>query len=435
MQRSRPELIEPILDAMKWLGLRWDDEIVYQSLRLDHYRTAAQRILQSGRGYRCFCAPEQLAQDRERARAAKEPLKYQRRCLTLSDEEVQARIKAGDKFAIRIRIPHGDTRFTDMVSGDLARGNDEIEDFVIARSDGSATYNLAVVVDDHDMDISHVIRGNDHITNTFKQIHIYQALGWNLPMFGHVPLILRPDKRKVSKRLGDKDIGEYRRDGILPEALFNYLSLLGWSSKDDREIYTVDELIAVFDERNLNAANAVFDEEKLLAINRVHIAKKSNDELAELVTPMLEAAEISRIGRPECRRDYLSAVVGLLKERVRRLTDFVDMSGYFFSFDYIYDAKADAKHFTPQKAALLEKLADRFEKLQPLTEESAQDCLTKLARERQLKPADLIHPTRLAVSGVPVGPGLYEMLAALPQPIVVERLRRAAQYIRNKNQT
>ncbi|MFQ6009188.1 MAG: glutamate--tRNA ligase, partial [Candidatus Zixiibacteriota bacterium] len=282
IERSDASLIEPILSALKWLGLSWDEEIVYQSQRVEVYKQYTQQILESGFGYRCFCTQEELEQRRQRARAEKKSLHYNRRCLNLSDEEIQKRLETGQKFAIRLKIPPGETTFDDMVLGSITRQNEEIEDFIIARSDGSATYNLAVVVDDHEMGITHVIRGNDHITNTFKQIHIYRALRFKEPMFGHLPLILRPDKRKVSKRLGDKDVNQYSAEGILPEAMFNYLCLLGWSPKTDREIYTIGELIDLFNPDNLNQSNAIFDEEKLLAFNRAHIAKKTDHELAEM---------------------------------------------------------------------------------------------------------------------------------------------------------
>ncbi|MCK4302606.1 MAG: glutamate--tRNA ligase, partial [candidate division Zixibacteria bacterium] len=318
-KRSDPALIEPILEAMRWLGLDWDEEIVYQADRLETYSRYAQQILADGHGYRCFCPPELLQKDRDEAQAQKRTPHYNRRCLNLSQEQIDSRLADGKPYTIRIRIPEGEPRFDDLVSGELTRRSEDIEDFIIARSDGSATYNLAVVVDDHEMGITDVIRGNDHITNTFKQIQIYRSLGFEIPRFAHVPLILRPDKKKVSKRLGDKDVMAYREEGILPEAMFNYLCLLGWSSKDDREFYTVPELIDIFKAENFNPSNAIFDEEKLVAINREHIVRKTDHELAAIVAPLLVEAGLTSRYWLETRWDYLRAVVGLLKERVRRL--------------------------------------------------------------------------------------------------------------------
>ncbi|HUV31111.1 MAG TPA: glutamate--tRNA ligase [Acidobacteriota bacterium] len=432
-ERSRAELIDPILSALQWLGISWDEEIVYQSARLDHYRQFARRLLESGHAYPCFCSPELLAEMRQQARADKRPTQYDRRCLRLPADEVKkALADAGRPCAIRIRIPDGQTAYTDMISGELSRENTEIEDFIIARSDGSATYNLAVVIDDHDMGITHVVRGNDHITNTFKQIHIYRALGWEVPAFGHVPLILRPDKRKVSKRLGDKDVSEYRREGVLPEPLFNYLSLLGWSPKTDREIYTRSELIEIFDENNANRSNAVFDEEKLLAFNFEYMQRMTEHELATLVAPLLVEAGVTTRYWLETRWDYLREVVRLFKPRVRRLTDFAVLGGYFFSFDYRYDAAAEEKHFSAEAGRLLSDLADCLEALPEFTVESTEQAVGATAEEKGIKRARLIHAVRLAVSGTPAGPGLFEMLASLGRPVVLERLRKGAAYIRRK---
>jgi len=430
VERSKPEFIEGILAAFKWLGLDWDEEIVYQSQRSELYREYAEEILASGAGYRCFCTQEQLQKDREQARAEKRNPHYNRRCLGLSEAEIQQNLDKGLPCTIRLKIPEGMTTFDDMVTGSIDRQNSETEDLIIARSDGTATYNLAVVVDDHTMGISHVIRGNDHITNTFKQIHIYRALGWEPPQFGHMPLILRKDKKKVSKRLGDKDVMAYREDGVLPAAMFNFLCLLGWSSKTDREVFTVPELIEIFDASSLNASNAVFDEDKLMAINREHIGLMSDHDLAVMVAPMLVEAGLTTKYWLETRWEYLRNVIGLVKSRTSRLSDFVERGGYFFSFDGQYDPEAAAKHFTPEAASALDQLADRFEALDVFTHDSIEQTLAAMADERQVKKGVLIHPTRLAVSGMSVGPSLFEMLELLSQSVVVERMRRAAAFIR-----
>lgn len=434
LERSKSEYIEPILDALRWLGLDWDEDIVYQSQRLDHYRTYVDRILASGHAYRCFCTVEELEAERERAKAQKLPPRYSGRCRKLLDDDIQARLDVGQPYAVRVRIPEGVTTYHDMVSGELSRHSDDIEDVIIARSDGSATYNFAVVIDDHEMGITHVIRGNDHITNTFKQIHIYRAFGWPEPIFGHVPLILRPDKKKVSKRLGDKDVGEYRDDGVVPDAMFNYLCLLGWNPKTEQEIYSRDELIERFTEVNFNASNAVFDEEKLIAFNKAHIMRMSDHELAVLVAPMLVEAGVTTKYWLETRWEYLRQVVGLLKERVRTLHDFVGLGGYFFSFDYTYDEAAATKQFVPEIAEILAALADRFASLGEFTHDGLERTLKGLAEERGMKPGQLIHPTRLAVSGMSIGPGLYDLLQALGKPIVLERMRKAVEFINRKHQ-
>jgi glutamyl-tRNA synthetase len=432
-ERSDPVFTEAILSALKWLGLQWDEEIVYQSDRIDLYKTHARKLLESGHGYRCFCSPEQLAQDREKARAEKKDMRYNRRCLKLSQAEVEAQVALGSAYTIRLRIPDGETVFDDLVSGELKRKNEDLEDFIVARSDGTATYNLAVVVDDHDMGITHILRGNDHVTNTFKQIHLYHSFGFELPKFGHMPMILRPDKKKVSKRLGDKDVLAFQREGVLPEAMFNYLCLLGWSPKTDREIYSPEELIDLFTSDNFNQSNAIFDVDKLVAFNQEYIAKKSDHELAAMVAPLLVEADLTTKYWLETRWEYLRQVVGALKLRARRIVDFVELSAYFFTFDYKYESDAAAKHFTSESAELLNELADRFEQLEDFTHEALEQTLSALADEKGIKRARLIHPTRLAVSGRSKGPSLFEMLVILSQPVVVERMRRAVENIGNTN--
>lgn len=434
-QRSDASLVEPIIAALKWLGIGWDEPEIYQSHRAAVHRQFTQKLLDSGFGYRCFCTTEELESERARATAEKRAPKYSRKCLRLSQAEIDAKLDAGQPFGVRLRIPDGETAYHDMVSGEIRRKNEDIEDFVAARSDGSATYNFAVVIDDHDMGISHVIRGNDHISNTFKQIHLYRALGWEVPQFGHVPLILRPDRQKVSKRLGDKDVAAYRDEGILPEAMFNYLCLLGWNPKTDREIYTPAELVGMFEANYLNASNAVFDEEKLVAFNKAHIAMKSDHDLAVMVAPMLVASGASTKYWLETRWEYLREVVRLLKERVRRVSDFVSLGSYFFSFDYRYDPEAEKQNFTPEAADLLAVWADRLESLPTFDHQSVETALAALAEEKGVKKAKIIHPTRLAVSGMSAGPGLYDLLVTLSRPIVIERLKKAVDYIRAKNQT
>jgi glutamyl-tRNA synthetase len=431
-ERSDNSLVEPILSALKWLGIESDEPVVYQSQRTELYKAGVQAMLASGHAYRCFCTPAELEAEREKARAEKRPPRYSRKCANLSAEEVRQRVDAGNPSAIRLRIPEGETKYRDIVSGEIGVKNEDIEDLVVARSDGSATYNFAVVIDDHAMGITHVVRGNDHITNTFKQIHIYLALGYRVPQFGHVPLILRPDKKKVSKRLGDKDVAEYRHDGILPDAMFNFLSLLGWSPKTEQEIYTREQLIAIFDPNNLNPSNAVFDEEKLVAFNKAHIQLMSDHDLATLVAPMLVESGCTTKYWLETRWEYLRQVVGLLKERTRRIGDFVTLGTYFFTSEFTYDSEAAAKLFDAETASILTSFAEKLSALPEFTHQSTEQALESLAVERNIKKARIIHPARLVVSGMTVGPGLYDMLVVLGRETVLDRLKKAIVYIEKR---
>ena len=431
-KRSKEEFIQPIIDGLKWLGLDWDNDLIYQSQRESFYAKKLEEFVKTDYAYYCFCSKEELDAKRKKAIAEKGDTRYDRTCLALSDDEVKARIAAGEKPVVRIKIPDGDVVYEDFLAGQLTRSSNDIEDFIVARSDGSVTYNFAVVVDDHDMGITHVIRGNDHITNTFKQVVLYQAMGYDLPVFCHVPLILRPDKSKVSKRKGDKAVGDYRDDGILPEAMFNYLALLGWSPKIDRELYSPAELVEIFDINNLNSANTVFDMDKLLSFNKSYIQEMSDHELAALAAPILVEADLTTKYWLETRWEYLRQVVDLLKPRIKSIAELAVQGGYFFKFDGEYEEKAVAKYFIPEGAELLEELASRFEQLTSFTEETTDAALTELAESHDLKKARIIHPTRLAVSGISKGPGLYEMLVVLGQPIVVERMKRAVEFIKRR---
>jgi len=451
-ERSDRSLVQPILESLKWLGIESDEEIIYQSSRKNIYAEFAKKVLDGGHGYRCFCTPDELEAERQKARAAKKPPRYNRKCLKLSEKEVQDKIDSGLTFAIRLQIPEGESKYDDMVSGEIKRQNVEIEDFIIARSDGTATYNLAVVVDDHEMRISHVIRGNDHITNTFKQVHIYNALGWTIPKFGHVTLLLRSDKKKVSKSLGDKDVAEYASEGILPEAMFNYLCLLGWSPKTEKEIYPPDELIKIFDPAHFNTSNAVFDEEKLIAFNKQHIMMKNSKEILEFIKNLDETKLEERFANSENTNiteilmtlhainenndqdsERSGRIVDSLKERVRTLLDFATLGSYFFTDDLSYDPAAAQKQFTSENAILLTELANRLEKLPSLNKDNAEEILNALAEEKGIKRGQLIHPTRLAVSGMTVGPGLFEILDILGKEKSVERLRKAVKFIESRN--
>lgn len=428
--RSDASLIEPILDAMKWLGLDWDEEPVYQSQRIDLYRKYVDQLLEEGKAYRCFCTPEELEEMRKIAMKEKKSAMYDLRWRDRPEKDIKAMLDQGKPYSVRIRIPEGETTYHDLVLGDITKQNHELEDFIICRTDGRAVYNLAVVIDDHDMNITHVVRGNDHISNTFKQIHLYRALGWEVPQFGHIPLILRPDKKKVSKRLGDKDVAEYGAEGILPEAMFNFLCLLGWSAKDDKEFYTVDELIEAFSLENVNKSNPIFNEEKLEAINFLHLREIPGYKLGEMIAPLLVEAGFTTKYWLETRWEYLLKIIELLRERCRRLNDYVGQSEYFFHDEFSYDPAGVKKRFKPESADYLETLADRYDKLDKFTHDSTMETLNKLSEELEIGKGKLIHPTRLAVSGVTAGPGLYDILEVLGKDMVVKRMCKAAAFIR-----
>jgi len=430
-ERSDASLVQPIIDALKWLGIESDEPIVYQSEREELHRRYVTKLLESGHGYRCFCTKEDLDAQREKTAQEKRAPRYDRRCAGLSSAEIEKRLAQGALFAVRLRIPdESSTTYHDLILGDITRDNSEIEDLVVARSDGRALYNFAVVVDDFEMGITDIIRGNDHITNTFKQIHIYRALGMPLPRFGHVPLLLRPDKQKVSKRLGDKDVAEYGTEGVLPETMFNYLCLLGWSPKDGREIMSRAELIQAFSVEGVNANNPVFDEQKLVAFNKDYIKNAPLERLVELVSQNIIATGLVTAGwlTDEANRVYLGKVIDLMRERLRVINDFTPLAGFFFTDNYSYDPEGVQKRFLPEAAARLTRLGEVFAEA-PFTHDGLEQTLDSVATECGVKRADLIHPTRLAVSGLTQGPSLFEMLVVIGRDRVVARLRRAVTQI------
>ena len=426
--RSQAELINPILDAMKWLGLDWDEGPFFQSERLERYTPYVEKLLEGNHAYRCFRTSEELEQKRKELAKTKDQ-HLDKDWLKSTPEEERKLLEQKTPFAVRLAVPDGETAYDDVILGHLVRQNTEIEDFVICRSDGRAVYNLAVVADDHEMGITHVIRGNDHITNTFKQMLLYRALGIKPPRFAHVPLILRPDKKKVSKRLGDKDVAEYGNEGILSEGLFNFLCLLGWSPKDDREYLSIDELVRVFKLEHVNKANPIFNEEKLLSLNREYIKNTPDYKLAEQVAPLLVQAGLTTKYWLETRWEYLIRIVSMLKERCSRLTDFVEMSGYFFSDEFDYEEKAARKQFTAESSERLKELALRFEALDVFNKESLENTLNEYAEELDIGKGKLIHPTRLAASGISRGPGLYDLLVTLGKEAVIKRMRKAVAFI------
>lgn len=435
-ERSSQEMVEIIHEGLSWLDVKWDEGPYFQSQRTDIYPPYAEKLLAEKKAYRCFCTSDELNIKREKAQQNKETYRYDQTCRNLSDQEIETNLKAGKPFTVRIKLPsQSDAVFHDEVLGEMRRGFVDLDDFIILRSDGSPIYNFAVVVDDIDMRISHVIRGNDHVTNTFKQVQIYNALGAELPKFAHIPLILRTDKTKVSKRKGDKSVTEYRDEGILPEAMFNFLSLLGWSPKDDVEIMTRDEIISKFDFVGINPSNAVFDPQKLTWMNSQYIMKTDHHTLVQLIQPILVEKDLSTKYWIETRWQWMLRVVAALKERCENLNEFAEKGYYFFKDDFDYDPKGVNKRFEgkPELPERLDSLRQEFAGEYELSASKAEEIIRARAEEFDIKPAELIHPVRLALTGLTGGPGLFEIIELLGSKEVDKRLSRAIDYIRSLN--
>jgi len=422
VERSSDDMVEGILDGLRWLGLDWDEGPkidgphgpYFQSQRLERYRATAANLVASGHAYYCYCTPETLKAKRDAAEAAGSAWRYDRACCALSADEIAARERERVARAIRFRVPEGTTAFDDLVHGPIEFDGANIEDFVLLRSDGHPTYQLSVVSDDVEMKMTHVVRGDDHISNTPKQILLYQALGADVPQFAHVPLILGQDKKRLSKRHGATSVSEYARQGYVPEAMFNFLALLGWSPGDDREIMTRDELVSAFSLEGISGGNAVFNTEKLDWFNQQHLMRLAPDELARRLKPWLEQRGVWSADYLGDRHAWLFSVLELLKPRAKRLDEFVALGWFFWSDEIEYDAAAVAKHLrTPDMDGHLRVLDAALAALESFEPAALEAALRETAEARGVKAASLIHAVRVVVTGKTVSPGLFEVLALL----------------------
>jgi glutamyl-tRNA synthetase len=431
--RSRPELETAILEGLEWLGLNWDEGPFRQSDRLERYRVVTADLERRGAAYPCFCSPEALEEKRARAEAERRPWKYDGACRHLAETEMSRLRAAGRPYALRFRVPEGGhTSFDDQVFGTIELANREIEDFVLVRSDGQPTYHLGVVVDDLDLRITDVIRGADHISNTPKQLLIYRALGASSPRFAHLPLLLGPDKQRLSKRHGATAVGAYRERGILPEALVNFLALLGWTppaaGDQPREILTREEMVSFFSLEAVSKSNAVFDPEKLAWMNSEYLRRLPPERLWPLVEGELRAAGLGNDGSSGERARF-EAAARLLQSRARTLKDFSGWGRAFFSDDFSYDAEAVKKFWKDSSlSGLLAKLAERLERVEPFSPEETERVLRGLADEQGVKGGVVINAARVALTGQAVAPSLFEVMMVLGRERVVQRLRRAAGY-------
>jgi glutamyl-tRNA synthetase len=411
--RSTDESIRAILDAMEWLGLGWDEGPYFQTQRFDVYREYLQTLLDSGHAYYCDCSPEELEARREEAlRQGRKP-KYDGRCRT-------RHLEPGPDRVVRFRCPDsGTTVLNDLIKGPIFFENSELDDLVLQRSDGIPTYNFAVVVDDISMRITHVIRGDDHVNNTPRQILIYQALGAKLPHFGHVPMILGEDRGRLSKRHGATSVMAYKDLGYLPEALVNYLVRLGWSF-GDQEIFSREELIEKFNLESIGKAPGVFNPEKLLWLNAHYIKQRPAEELADLLRPILSAQ-----GYREKTRDYLAKAIQTLQTRSQTLVDMAHAMGFYMVEEVAYEPEAAKKFLTPDMQTPFQELISTLERLAAFDEKGLEGAFRGVVEKLQMKLGKLAQPVRVALTGATVSPGLFEIMNVLGKETVIHRLRLA----------
>ena len=437
-ERSSWDMVTGIVDGLRWLGLDWDEgpdiggphAPYFQSQRLDKYRAMAERLVADGHAYYCYCSQETLQAKREAAEAAGGGWKYDRTCCARAPEEIAGLEASGASRAIRFRVPPGETSFNDLVHGPIAFDNANVEDFVILRSDRQPTYHLSVVADDIDMAITHVVRGDDHISNTPKQVLLYQAFGQAVPAFAHVPLILGPDKKRLSKRHGATSVMEYHRAGYLPEAMVNFLALLGWSPGNDRELFTRDELIQEFTLEGISGGNAVFNPDKLDWMNQQHMMRLDADALARRLEPSLRESGLWRDEFAGSRRAWFLQLVDLFKPRLKRLADFVVEAQPFLVDAIVPDEAAAKKHlYKPEIADAFESLRRAFGSASEFERTALETILRDVADRSGVKAGALIHATRVAATGRANSPGLFEVLELLGRERVLSRLDAAAPLI------
>ncbi|HKL00432.1 MAG TPA: glutamate--tRNA ligase [Desulfotignum sp.] len=411
--RSTDDSVDAIFNALQWLGIDWDEGPYFQTQRKDIHAAHIEKLVASGHAYYCACTPDEVNAMRETARAKGLKPMYNGRCR-------ERGLPGSDNTVVRLRTPDtGVTVVEDVVKGDTAFQNAEMDDFIIQRSDGSAMYNLAVVVDDITMGVNTIIRGDDHLINTPKQILIYKALDADLPVFGHVPMVLGPDKTRLSKRHGAMSVEEYRKMGYLPDAVINYLVRLGWSH-GDQEFFTRNDLIEKFDLAHLGRSASMFDMNKMTALNARHIQATPAPELASALLPVLKDLGIAAEDDT-----FTHQVIETLQPRSKTLVEMAASARFYYVDAPDLDEKAAAKFLTPDSAGILSQAADAMEGLSDFTQENLEAVFKKIMADHNLGFGKIAQPLRVAVTGTTVSPGIFEMLLALGKDKTVFRIRRA----------
>lgn len=418
VERSTQESVDAILDAMSWLGMACDEGPIYQSERFDLYRQKVQQLLDDGKAYKCYCTAEDLEKKRELAIAEGRKPKYDGTCRQRQDQP-------DAPYVVRFRLPdpEGEVSFNDRIKGTITFRNEELDDLIIQRTDGTPTYNFVVVIDDAEMAISLVIRGDDHINNTPRQIHLYRALGYEVPEFAHVPMILGSDKKRLSKRHGATSVMAYQQQGFLPEAMLNYLVRLGWSH-GDQEIFSMEELIEHFSIEAVGRAAGIFNPEKLLWLNSHYIKTGDPQRLAELLKPFLQENKIDISGGP----DLVSVVKGL-QERSTTLVQMAEGAAFYFADQLDFDPKTRSKFLVEDNRQLFSELKAALATCNSFVEPELETVLHAVIEKRQLKFGKVAQPLRAALTGGAPSPGIYELLEVLGKERVLTRLEAALQQL------
>ena len=423
--RSSEEMSRGILEGLKWLGLDWDEGPYFQSERIDVYRDSAEELVAKGLAYHCFCLPEEIRKRKQEASSRGEYWEYDRQCFKLTNEEKSKLEAEGRPRAIRFLVPDGKIHYRDLIHGDISVKNQNIEDFVLLRGDGLPTYHLSVVVDDIEQQITHVIRGDDHISNTPKQILLYRAFDSPLPEFAHLALILGPDKKKLSKRHGVTSILQFREEGYFSLAMLNFLAQMSWSPGEEERIYSAEEMIQGFSLEKLSKGSPIFDRDKLEWLNGQLISWMSAEELSPYVTEELKKENLWQDNLAGGRAGWFLKLVDLLKERSRKIRDFALRAKPFLSEDYELDPAGIEKHLTDEKLeSLLSVLKEDFLKMDDFSAENIEKVLRQRADKEGVKAAVFIHALRMLVVGTPVSPGIFDVLELVGKDKTIQRMDR-----------
>ncbi len=439
LERSKEEYTEKLMEALQWLGLEWDEGPFYQSNRLNEYISEVNRLVAEKKAYRCYCSVDELAAGRELARKENRAYLYPGTCRQHFPEEDDHRSKAGIKPAIRLLTPEdGETIVYDLIRGEVHFDNRGLDDFIILKSNGQPTYNFASVVDDLQLKISHVIRAEEHLSNTPRQVLCAMALGYQLPTYAHVPMILAPDRSKLSKRHGATSVEEFRNLGFLPEALINYMALLGWSPGAEdgvSELIGIEHMIELFSLARVGKTAAVYDTDKLTWMNGQYLREYDLDRLAEAARPFFIKHGFLRENPGEMELHFLKAVIAVVRERAKTLIELAEKSFYFYSDDFAYDQKALDKAFKNKGvAAILLDIAGLLKALNTFDQNVTETVFNEYCAKNNISPGKVIQPVRLAITGLGGGPGLFEIMELLGPARTIRRIQQAAASIRNTPQ-
>jgi glutamyl-tRNA synthetase len=422
--RSSQEMSEAILISLAWLGMDWDEGPLYQSRRLDLYREKAEELVEKGLAYHCFCSPEEIEMRKKEGLSVGKFWEYDRRCLGLPAAEKSRFISQGRTGAIRFLVPETEVHYKDLLHGPISVKSETIEDFVLLRSDGLPTYHLSVVVDDIDLGITHVIRGDDHISNTPKQILLYRAFGVEAPQFAHQSLILGPDRKKLSKRHGVTSVLQFREEGYLPLALFNFLAQMSWTPKEGERIYSMEEMIAEFTLDKRSRGNPVFDRDKLDWLNGQVINRMSAEELAAYVRDELQRFGLWREDLNVERRVWFHKLLDLLKDRRRTKKEFVYSLRPFLTDKFPFEVEGIEKFLMDENLPeLLPKLEEDFQKISDFSAANIEQALRARAEKEGVKAAYFIHALRMLILGMKVSPGIFEVLELVGRDKTLQRMR------------